>query len=359
MSRHPGMNLPEEMKGIRRIDRSDMLSRVAALPEQCRQGWRLGIGWNLPASYRRSGHLLVLGMGGSAIGGDLLQGLAEQRMDRPITVNRSYHLPRWVNRHALVLACSYSGNTEETLAASREAVQRGARVIALTSGGRLAAWSRRLRLPLLMIPSGLPPRAAVGYAAFAPLGLLVRLGWLQARAFPLEEACDPLEEFIRCSLAPAVPVPSNPAKRLALRLKGRLPILYGASGGWEGITYRWRTQLEENAKTVAFHHLFPEATHNEISGWVEPRPVIRSSTALFLMDPAIHPRTRRRMEFTGRIIRSRKARVEFVQVPGRSGLERKLKLVALGDFVSVYLSLLYRIDPTPVKRVEALKRWLR
>lgn len=353
------MNLLDDPRAIRRIDRSDMLGRVAALPDQCRRGWRLGLRWKLPAAYRNAKQLIVLGMGGSAIGGDLLQAMADPRLSRPITVNRSYGLPRWVGRNTLVLACSYSGNTEETLAAAREALARGARMIAVTSGGRLAAWGRRAGFPLLRIPPRLPPRAAVGYSACAPLGLLVRWGWLKERDFPLEDACAGLEYSIRRSMACTVPLVSNAAKQLAVGLKDRLPVLYGASGGWEGVTYRWRTQLEENAKTLAFHHLFPEATHNEISGWVEPRPVIRGTTAVFLMDLAIHPRTRRRMEFTAKIIQAQKAQVQFVQVPGRSELERVLKMIALGDFVSVYLGLLYRMDPTPVKRVEALKKWLR
>jgi glucose/mannose-6-phosphate isomerase len=283
-----------------------------------------------------------------------------EHVSRPILVNRTYTLPAWVGRHTLVLACSYSGNTEETLSAAQQARRQGALLLAIASGGRLAAWARRHRIPLLEIPSGLPPRSALGYLAMAPLGLLTRLGWgdLSRLAEEVEAACRGLSQAIEQRYAPQVRVTSNPAKRMALILKGRLPILYGASGGWEGVAYRWRTQLEENAKTLAFHHLFPEATHNEISGWVHPKAVLKRATAVFLTDPAIHPRTLRRMEFTRRIIQKEGAQAIAVSVPGRHPLERLLALTALGDFASVYLGILYREDPTPVVRVEALKRYL-
>ena len=336
-----------------------MLGRAAALPDQCRDGWERGLRWAVSFRGSHLEKLLVLGMGGSAIGGDLLQGILQDRISRPITVNRTYTIPRWVDRKTLVLACSYSGNTEETLSAARQAVRQGARLAAISSGGELARFSRQSRFPLLQIPAGIPPRAAVGYLAFAPLGMAVRLGWVARENLSVESACAALKRFIRERLDPSVGIPANPAKKLARSLKGRLPVLYGASGGWEAATYRWRTQLEENSKTLTFHHLFPEATHNEISGWVQPRGLLKKTAALFLMDPSVHPRIRRRMEFTQRIIRDQGALSLTVEVSGASVLERMLKMIALGDFTSIYLALLYRIDPTPVERVEALKRWLR
>ena len=353
------MDLLNDPKAIWRIDRSDMLGKAAALNLQCEQGWRLGLGFKLPKGWGRSRHLLVLGVGGSAIGGDLLKEAVAGSLSRPITVNRTYTIPAWVNRETLVVACSYSGNTEETLSATQAAADKGARILAFTSGGKLASWAKRHGFPLILIPPGLPPRAAIGYQLFGPLGFLVGLGWLKESSLPVEKACQSLEQFIEGKLHPSVGLASNPAKKLAGALQGRLPILYGASGGWEGVTYRWRTQLEENAKTLTFHHLFPEATHNEISGWLEPRSLMKELVALFLVDPAIHPRIRRRMEFTAGIIRRQGARVLHVETSGESTLARTLKLIALGDFVSVYLGILYRVDPTPVKRVEALKEYLK
>ncbi len=336
-----------------------MLGRVEALPGQCLEGWTRGLEWKVPAAWGRAGHLAVLGMGGSAIGADLLQGWVGDDISRPLFVNRTYTIPRWVGRGSLVLACSYSGNTEETLSGAEAARRQGARVLAVTSGGKLAAWARRRDFPLLLIPAGLPPRSAVGYMTFVPLGMLARLGWVAGRRLAVEAACRGLETYIGSRLGPEVRVSANPAKKIAEALHGRLPILYGAAGGWEGITYRWRTQIEENAKSLAFHHIFPEATHNEISAWLNPRALVRGSAAVFLADPAAHPRTLRRMEFTRRIVQAQGARAVMARAPGSTARERMLKLIALGDFASVYLAFLYRVDPTPVERVEALKKYLR
>ncbi len=336
-----------------------MLGRAEALPGQCRAGWRSGLKWELPERWAQTDHLLVVGVGGSAIGGDLLQGVVRNRLSRPVTVNRSYRIPAWVGKDTLVLISSYSGNTEETLSAGQEAARRGAKLAAITSGGKLASWARKEGFPLLQVPAGWPPRAAFGTMTFAPLGMLVRMGWIKKRDLSVDRACDAVEEFTADALAPSVPTRKNPAKQLAGSLKGRLPVIYGASDGWEGVVYRWRTQFEENAKTLTFHHIFPEATHNEISAWLHPKPLMRRFTAVFLTDPAAHPRTLRRMEFTRRIIQGEGAQALTVSVPGRSILERILKLTALGDFTSVYLGILNREDPTPVVRVEALKKYLK
>lgn len=356
------MRLLDDPRAIARIDPGGMLRRVAELPEQCREAWRLGLGWKVPAAVgsaaARARQVVVLGMGGSAIGADLLQGFLGDNAPRPILVNRTYTLPRWVGPETLALVCSYSGNTEETLSAAEQARRQGAKLLAITSGGTLALWAGAHRVPLLRIPSGLPPRSAVGYLAFVPLGLFARLGWVHRTGLGVEASLSALKRWIDSSLQPAVATARNPAKKLAVSLVGRLPVLYGSAGGWEGVTYRWRTQLEENGKSLAFHHIFPEATHNEISAWFQPRLLIRRLTAVFLTDPAVHPRTLRRMEFMRRIVLGQRARAVTVSVPGRGRLERLLKLVALGDFVSVYLGILYREDPTPVERVEALKKYL-
>jgi len=353
------MHLLDDLKTIQRLDPAGMMDRAGALAQQCRDGWAMGLGWRVPVSLARCRSILILGMGGSAIGADLLEGILRDKLTRPIVANRTYTLPAWVGKQTLVVACSYSGNTEETLSAARQARQRGAKLVAITSGGKLAAWAKRTPFPLLTIPQGLPPRGALGYLAFAPLGLVARLGWVSRRSLGVEGAIRSLKRYITTTLAPSVHTRSNPAKRAAAALKGKLPILYGAAAGWEGVTYRWKTQLEENAKTLAFHHIFPEATHNEISGWVHPKGLMRQLIAVFLKDSAIHPRTQMRMKFTSQIVRRQGTKVLWLDVAGSSYLSRLLRLISLGDFISVYLALLYREDPTPVVRVEALKKYMR
>jgi len=328
-----------------------MLGRVSALADQCASGWEEGLGWRVPAAFFSARQLLVLGMGGSAIGADLAAGIVGGRLKKPLLVNRTYDLPGWVDRDTAVLVCSYSGNTEETLSAAAQAARRTAKIAAITSGGKLAGWAEARRFPLLRIPQGLPPRSAVGYMTFVPLGMMARGGWLSRSALGVEAACAGLNRYLKTA--------SGPAKKLASKMFNKLPVLYGAAGGWEGITYRWRTQLEENSKTLAFHHIFPESTHNEISGWVQPKGLMRHTVALFLTDPAMHPRILRRMEFTRRIVLSQGAKAERVSVSGPTVLERMLRLVALGDLASVYLAFLYKSDPTPVIRVEALKKFMK
>jgi glucose/mannose-6-phosphate isomerase len=264
-----------------------------------------------------------------------------------------------VDQQTIVLAISYSGNTEETLSACRQARIRRLPTLAIASGGKLANWAQRNRVPFLYIPQGWPPRTALGYTAFAPAGLLARWGWLRESKIPLEKGLSSLERFILEELSPQIKESANPAKKLARQLMGRLPVLYGASGGWEGVVYRWRTQLEENAKTLAFHHIFPEMTHNEISGWGRPPSLKKGVVAIFLEDADAHPRVRLRMKFVRRLIQREGGKVARVQVSGATRFERMLKVIALGDFTSAYLGILYRVDPTPVVRVEALKVWLR
>ena len=328
-----------------------MLGRVSALADQCAEGWEWGLGWKVPASFFSARQLLVLGMGGSAIGADLLAGIAGGRLKKPLLVNRTYDLPGWVDKETAVLVCSYSGNTEETLSAAGQAARRTAKIAAITSGGKLAEWANARRFPLLRIPQGLPPRSAVGYMTFVPLGMMARGGWLSRSALGVEAACAGLDRYLKTA--------GGPAKKLAAKMVNRLPILYGAAGGWEGITYRWRTQLEENSKTLTFHHIFPESTHNEISAWVEPKGLMRHSIAVFLTDSGMHPRILRRMEFTRRIVLSQGAKAEMVSVSGPTVTERMLRMIALGDLASVYLAFLYKMDPTPVARVEALKKFMK
>ena len=281
----------------------------------------------------------------------LAAGIAGSHLKKPLWVNRTYDLPAWVDKETAVLVCSYSGNTEETLSAAAQAARRTDRIVAITSGGKLAGWAKNRRFPLLRIPQGLPPRSAVGYMTFIPLGMMARGGWVSRSALGVEAACEGLHRYLKTA--------AGPAKKLAAKMVNKLPILYGAAGGWEGITYRWRTQLEENSKTLTFHHLFPESTHNEISAWVQPKELMCHSIAVFLTDPAVHPRILRRMEFTRRIVVSQGAKAERVAVPGGTLTERMLRLIALGDLASVYLAFLYKMDPTPVTRVEALKKFMK
>lgn len=364
------MNQLDSPAAIRRMDRSDMLGLIAGLPAQFRTGYAVGAA--MPARWpegrggasagagrwpRPIRQVVFVGMGGSAISGDLVKTLLTARARVPVLVQRTYDLPAFISPETLVIASSYSGDTEETLSAYTQARRRGAMLAAVTAGGRLSRLARRDGVPWGRVPSGLPPRAALGYLAAIPLGLLARAGVAPVTPAQLEVATQAMARTA-AAWGPAVPARRNLAKQLARALHGRLVVLYGADGGWEAVVARWRGQLAENAKALASSHLFPEMNHNEINGWQFPPAVLRQCTAVMLEDPALHPRVLRRMTITARIIRAAGARVLTVTVPGPTPMARLLSMIALGDTLSVYLALLHRVDPTPVDCVAALKRQL-
>lgn len=350
------MNPLDDLAAIRRLDRSDMLGLIAGLPAQFVQGYAAGAA--LPVRWPRPiAQVVFVGVGGSAISGDLVKALLTAHARVPVSIQRTYTLPAFIGRRTLVIASSYSGETEETLAAYQAARRRRAMLAAVTSGGTLARWAQRDRVPHAPVPPGLPPRAALGYMAATPLGVLTRAGISPITEEALAAAAQALGRAQQ-AWAPAVPAARNRAKQLARRLHGRLVVVYGADGGWEAVVARWRGQLAENAKALASSHLFPEMNHNEINGWAFPPRLLRQATAVMLQDPALPPRVLRRMAITARIIRASGARVEPVIVPGPTAMARCLSMIALGDALSVYLAILHRVDPTPVARVTQLKRQL-
>lgn len=345
----------DSVEAIRRIDRFCMLDHIAGLPQQFLEGYRAG--WCLTLRPRVIEQVLFVGMGGSAVNGDLVKAWLTSSARLPISVQRTYDLPAWVSRRTLVFASSYSGDTEETLSAYVQARRRGASLVAVTSGGVLGRWVKRDGVPWGRVPLGLPPRAALGYLCATPLGMLARAGVADISERQLRVAALATARAMR-AWGPAVPARRNLAKQLALSMQGRFVVVYGADGGWEAVVTRWRGQLAENAKALASSHLFPEMNHNEVNGWRFPSRLLRQSVAVFLMDPALHPRVWARMAITMRILRKVGARVIPVTVAGPTLLSRTLSAIALGDSLSVYLAVLNRADPTPVDRVVFLKRAL-
>ena len=295
--------------------------------------------------------LLVLGMGGSAAAGDLVQGLCHEAAPFPVEVLRGYTVPAWVGPDTLVVASSYSGQTEETQAAFEAARRRGARSVVLSSGGALAERARREGLSWVQLPSGFPPRAALAFLLMPLVVLLDR--W---RAVPGGSAAR--EEEVRVlaalggELAPEVPAAENPAKALAATLAGRLPVVYGTDLTGP-VAHRWRTQLEENAKVLALSGVLPEMNHNAIEAWGADADSARA--VVILRDPGEHPRVARRAVLTRAILEAR-APVREVWARGEGRLARLLSLVLVGDWTSYYLAVLRGVDPWAVETLETFKR---
>jgi len=335
-------------------DPGGMLRMVAGLPAQLARAASVRDGFaaerGAPA---RSRAVLVCGMGGSAIGGDLAAVWAAAHGVR-VAVHRGYGLPAWVDESTVLVFSSYSGNTEETLSAFDAAVGRGFGTRCIATGGALAARARTHGAPLVVLPGGLQPRAALGHSLVALLVQLHAAGLVPDATAALAAAAAHLGHLAD-DWGPHAAEARNPAKRLARRWHGCLPVLYTGLGLTQPVGVRWKGQIHENAKSFATVSVFPELDHNEIMAFTA-LPELRQKTILtFLRDRDDDAGTRRRMDVTAEILAPRVGAVEWIDTAGESPLERALAAVWLGDWASVYLAFLGGVDPTPVAEIEALK----
>jgi glucose/mannose-6-phosphate isomerase len=342
---------------IRACDPGGMHRHIERLPEQIEAAHRIA----REAAVRVSGEgvtaVAVLGMGGSAIGGELAFAYLADRLAVPCQVVRDYTIPAFVGRGTLALVSSYSGNTEETLSAYRAATARGARVVCSTTGGELARLAEENGHDVFRIPPGLPPRAAIGYGVVPLLVLLSRLGLAADPGAEIESAAGEVRARVG-EYGLASPPGANPAKDLAGWFEGRIPVVYGAAPRTSVVASRWCGQFSENAKLVAHRHELPEMNHNEIVGWSGARPFDGRARVVLLRDEEDHPRVAKRFEITREAIAAAGAEVRDVASSGAGRLARLFSLVVLGDFVSVYLAALAGVDPTPVAPIDKLKKAL-
>lgn len=341
---------------MERFDPGGMGRRIAELPRQCREAMGLAKSLRLPEHYADADSIVILGLGGSAIGGDLVRTLVEQRCPVPFLVNRDYGIPGFVNSHTLVLASSYSGNTEEVLTAVGAALERDAMCLAITTGGELARLCSERGLPVLRFEYESQPRAALGYSFTILLVLLERLGFVTDVSSPLEDALFALEK-LGSVWSVEVPEADNPAKQLARRLEDRLSVIYGA-GHLSEAARRWKCQFNENSKGWAFWEVVPESNHNAVAGYEFPEG-LRDNLHVLLLDSNLYRQSHRaRMKVTGEILRQREIAHEFVNARGESTISQLLSTIHLGDYVSYYLAALRGRDPTPVESIAYLKERL-
>lgn len=335
------------------VDKADQLTDILAIPEHLRDAlWKVASA-NL-SDFDTAGGLVVAGMGGSAVGGLLARAVLGDRASRPILTSSTYGLPAWTTPDTTVLCASYSGNTEETLACYEAAGALGATRVVATSGGKLAELARTDQVPVIPIAGGLQPRAAVAYMTVAVLEVAAICGAAPRMNSEIDVTAEHLENLV-AEWGPDSDE-SSLAKQLATQISGTIPVIIGA-GVTAPIAYRWKTQTNENAKTPAFNHELPEMDHNELVGWTRSADMAKFS-AIFLDDCDSHPRVKRRIELTRQLIQSNAAQTITVESRGTSALERVMSLVMLGDLVSLYLAVLYEVDPSPVEIIETLKQKL-
>ncbi len=347
----------DDLEQLKLLDKSDMLGILHEFPEQILKVATAIKETEFPLLEQFDpDKIMILGMGGSGIGGELLSALVEHEAKVPIITVCDYTLPAVADERTLVLACSYSGNTEETLSSVNEAFNRSCRIICITSGGKLEEFCKAHELSLFTIPSGMPPRAAIAFLFF-PLPMILEKGNIVDVDAEFSEVIDKLVE-LRDSVVPEVPSDQNPAKILAMKFNNSIPVIYGHSYLTK-VAHRWRTQLNENAKVLAMVGGFPDMNHNEIVGWSDaPEEVTKLFSVILLRSPDEHPQVSKRIELTKQTLLARAGSVFEVEAQGASRLTRMLTTIYLGDYISVYLALLREVDPTPVRAIEELKRKL-
>ncbi|MCK5571115.1 MAG: bifunctional phosphoglucose/phosphomannose isomerase [Bacteroidetes bacterium] len=341
---------------IRLIDRSGMFERIKDFPNQVREAVEIARSARIRIRAQGVRSIVLSGLGGSAIGGDLLRSYLANDLGVPFVVNRHYTLPAFVGRDTLVILSSYSGNTEETVAAHHSALKRRAKLLCVSSNGTTKRLARRHKSTIITVPGGLPPRAALGYSFFPLLIALTRMGFIADRDRDIADTISLLASKSReySSLEPG----PNRALQLAERLQGRVGIIYSSTEHFDAVSTRWRGQMAENAKTLTFGHVLPEMNHNEIVGWKVLTEQMRDMQVFLLRDRGDHRRVKMRLDVTKEILASYTPRVTEIWSEGSSLLTRVFSLVYLGDWVSYYLAILNREDPTPVTAIDYLKKEL-
>lgn len=342
----------DDERTLRAGDPSGMLEAVAGLPRQCTDGYSLAASAPDLPSAEGVENVAFCGMGGSAVAGDVLRVLSASRLGVPVQVIRSPELPEWCQPHTLIVVSSYSGDTAEAVSCLEEAIRRGCRVVAVTSGGEVARRTEELGLGRVLVPGGLQPRAAVGLLTLGTLGALEVTGLLPSMREDVDECVHELEVLVD-QLAPGVPTTINVAKQVAEAVGEAVPVVWGAEGLGAVAASRWKTQMNENAKVPAFASSLPELDHNEVVGWSRDRG--HGYLVVTLRHDGEHPDVAARWELSTRIVEDAGARTLEVWAHGRSALARLFSLVVVGDFASTYLGIARGVDPTPVDAIARLK----
>jgi glucose/mannose-6-phosphate isomerase len=350
------MSVLDDPSTYERIDASGIRAVIRDLPRQCRVAWREGQALDLPLDYRDVDKVVIVGMGGLVIAGDLLRSLAALESTVPILVHRDYGLPLLVNDRTLLIAMSYSGDTEETVSAFEAGLDSGAKKLVITTGGRLLALAQANGVPAFVFDYKSTARGALGYAMMPLLAIAGKVGIVGDKADDVEETVI-LMEHMAGRIGENVRLAHNPAKHLAERLEGRLPVIYGA-GILAGVARRWKTQLNENSKLWCFWEDLPEANHNAIVGYGLPPEMAARAFVIFLRGPALHPRIRLRYELTSKALSEAGVANETVDAEGRSPLAQMMSTIFFGDYVSLYLAIQAGVDPSPTTAIVDLKRSL-
>lgn len=353
------MSILDDTEKIGALDPGNMYNRIFDLPEQMEDAIKISGDTKINTDdFSDIKNIVIVGMGGSAIGGDLVRTFLSSKLQIPYEVCRNYVLPEFVDDESLVVASSYSGNTEETLSALDDALNRKAMIAAISTGGLLKDVSTLNDFPLTVVPAGLQPRAALGYSFVPLLMFLEKIGLIKNVRQQLEQVIAQLKT-LREKYIEDTPLADNPAKKLAEAIHGRMAIVYSGPTLTDAVALRWKGQICENSKNLAFANHYPEFNHNELVGWSKIVAAHKDHLVVIqLRDRDDHPQVAKRMDIVKGLIEKQGVSVIDVESQGDSALARMFSLIQQGDFVSYYLSVLNEVDPSPVEVIEELKKSL-
>jgi glucose/mannose-6-phosphate isomerase len=346
--------LLDNMEKIKALDKSAMLSFCVNSEKHYKEALKLAE--QIPVCYAKPKNIIIAGMGGSGIGGDLLKDWARNQLTIPIEVNREYHLPAYANNETFIFVISYSGDTEESLGAFLDALKRQCMIYCISSGGALLEYAEKLKLPYLRVPAGMPPRAALPYLLVPLLICMEKMGLVSGASEELLETLTILKEISKDNI-PEKPAKENFTKTLASNIGESIPVVYGF-GTYRSVAQRFKQQFNENSKVPSKWEVFSELNHNEIVGWENIRTT-EGFTAIFLRDRNEPIETRSRIEATQQFMHQEGLKLFEIYSQGISPLAKMLSSVIIGDFVSIYLAVLLGEDPTPVGSINQLKETLK
>ncbi|MFH1782889.1 MAG: bifunctional phosphoglucose/phosphomannose isomerase [Candidatus Omnitrophota bacterium] len=354
------MKALDNINNIKGIDKSDMLKLIKGLPYQCEKASLIADGSPDPKIDIKIDNIVFSALGGSAIGADLVKTYLKDELNIPAFVCRNYSLPAFAGKNTLIFCISYSGNTEEVLSSFKEACSRGSFIITIGSGGKLKEESKKNGLMHIDIPGGLPPRTTIGYTSIILLKIFSKIGLIKDRSLEIKGLRPLLEGIERDEIGMDVPYDKNISKILAESILGKFAILYGTSDTTEIVVNRWRSQLAENSKVLSSSHVLPEMNHNEIVGYeIIEKDILKHLKVIMFRDQDDNDRTKLRIDITKEIISKKGIDVLEVERKEKTQLYRIFSLIYIGDYVSFYLSMLNNIDPTPVEKIDYLKKRLK
>jgi len=310
---------------------------------QLEQAVEIANKFNFPKVDRRFENVVISGLGGSGIGGKIASEVLAPELTIPVVSNHHYTIPNWVSEKTLFIVCSYSGNTEETLEAMQLAIGKGAYIVCVTSGGEIGRIAEENGFTWIKIPGGQPPRSALGFSLIQILRIFEGCEYIAPKAGVVQGAIDLL-------LAEKEDIHAK-AKDIAEQLVNKTPVIY-SDESCSGVAVRWRQQLNENAKILCWHHVYPEMNHNELVGWAGASEDV---AVIILKKETDHPRTKIRMDITKEIFQEYTNTIIELEAKGKNPIERVLYLINVGDWVSVYLSDLLEVDPVEVDVIDFLK----